>query len=272
MPETGQQPNRSALNIGGVLGGIASLGSTAINAWTQNRNTDKTNQSNRELAEYAYSKDLEMWNKTNEYNLPSSQMARLKEAGLNPNLIYGSGGATTQAAQMPKYNAPTMNYNYKPAVDPLQALGAFQNIALQNAQLDNMKAQRDNVEADTAIKLSEGLYKDVWAKAWTKNRWTDSLQQGKVKPGEIAPLEWVSTKSTWLTDYIEAQMKKMTIGAQVAGDIQPYQADAYRTNLNLKNRQVEQTGLSNIMKRQDIKFYEGTWLGKYILPLLRAFK
>ena len=34
--------------------------------------------------------NIEMWNKQNQYNHPLQQMARLQEAGLNPNLIYGS--------------------------------------------------------------------------------------------------------------------------------------------------------------------------------------
>lgn len=36
-----------------------------------------------------------MWNATNEYNHPAAQMARYREAGLNPNLIYGQSNTTT---------------------------------------------------------------------------------------------------------------------------------------------------------------------------------
>ena len=34
----------------------------------------------------------------NEYNTPANQMKRLQDAGLNPNLIYGSGSANTGIA------------------------------------------------------------------------------------------------------------------------------------------------------------------------------
>lgn len=122
----------------GAIGGAIQAG---INARTQKRNVDMTNEAARKMAEYEYSKNLEMWNKTNEYNLPSSQMARLKQAGLNPNLVYGSGGATTQAAQMPKYNAPTQSFSYTPAVDIPSMIGMFQDIQIKNAQIDNLKAQ-----------------------------------------------------------------------------------------------------------------------------------
>lgn len=35
--------------------------------------------------------NLDLWNKQNEYNTPAAQMARMREAGLNPNLFYGQG-------------------------------------------------------------------------------------------------------------------------------------------------------------------------------------
>lgn len=41
-------------------------------------NTNKTIKAQRELAQYAYTKDLEMWNRANEYNSPIAQMERLK--------------------------------------------------------------------------------------------------------------------------------------------------------------------------------------------------
>ena len=46
----------------------------------------------------AYNKSLEQWNRENEYNKPINQMARLKEAGLNPNLVYGNGAQSVSAS------------------------------------------------------------------------------------------------------------------------------------------------------------------------------
>lgn len=48
--------------------------------------TDATAQ-NKALMEYQ-----------NEYNLPINQISRLEQAGLNPNLIYGNGGASVMSA------------------------------------------------------------------------------------------------------------------------------------------------------------------------------
>lgn len=122
-----------------ILGGLAALGSgiaqSQINAKVARENTDKTIAANREMAQYQYSKDLEMWNKGNMYNAPMAQMERLKKAGLNPNLVYGSGSAAgNSAGQLPKYNAPTASYNYQPPVDIPSMINQFQDFRIKNAQ------------------------------------------------------------------------------------------------------------------------------------------
>lgn len=128
----------------GNIAGLAAIASSLIDARTARQNTDKTNQANRELAEYSYSKDLEMWNKGNAYNDPTAQMARLKKAGLNPNLVYGTGAVGNTAGNLPKYNAPTMSYNYRPAVDPLQVIGAYQDFRLRQAETEKAEAEAKN--------------------------------------------------------------------------------------------------------------------------------
>lgn len=100
------------------------------------------------MAEYAYSKDLEMWNRQNEYNRPEAQMDRLKAAGLNPNLVYGSGSvAGNTSGQMPKYNAPKMEYKYSP-LDVSQMIGAYQDFAIKQAQTDLLRQHVRSAEAD----------------------------------------------------------------------------------------------------------------------------
>lgn len=68
----------------------ASAGGTAVAQ-------GKLNKKNRKWQEkmYAIQKAdaLENWRRQNEYNSPAKQMQRFKEAGLNPNLIYGQGSA-----------------------------------------------------------------------------------------------------------------------------------------------------------------------------------
>lgn len=137
--------------IGQLLNSIGQVWSQRIASKTAERNTDLTNQANRELAEYQYQKNLENWHMQNAYNTPEAQMKRFKDAGLNPNLIYGQGNAGN-ASEIKGYQAPRMEYNYKPSFDPLNVISAFQNFQLQRAQIDNVKA-------DTELKSANAQYR-----------------------------------------------------------------------------------------------------------------
>lgn len=111
----------------GLVNGIVGLGTDYLTSQNQYKNdmksleqqnqynlamADKTFGQNQSLAEQDYQRNLNMWNLQNQYNSPTMQMARLRAAGLNPNLVYGGGnvsGLTTSNApqmQSAQYNAP----------------------------------------------------------------------------------------------------------------------------------------------------------------------
>lgn len=143
----------------GIFGGLAGIGQSMIEAKTARRNTDMTIDANRKMAEYQYSKDLEMWNRANEYNSPSSQMQRYSSAGLNPNLIYGTGSASAgnTATTLPKYQAPTAEYNYKPSVNLGSAISMFQDFAIKQAQVDNLREQNRILTSTADMKYLDSL-------------------------------------------------------------------------------------------------------------------
>jgi len=132
-----------------IIAAAASIAGSVISSRRAKKNTDQTIAANKEQAEYAYSKDLEMWNRNNEFNNPVSQMARLSDAGLNPNLVYGNGAVGNSSGTLPKYNAPTAEYNYKPAIDPQGMLSMYQDFQVRQAQIDNLKAQEQNTRVRT---------------------------------------------------------------------------------------------------------------------------
>lgn len=74
---------------------LASTGADIISGTIQNKkNREFTDQQRK--AQNAF--NLEQWNRANQYSSPKEQMARLAEAGLNPNLVYGSGAGQSQSA------------------------------------------------------------------------------------------------------------------------------------------------------------------------------
>ncbi|AXH78087.1 MAG: DNA pilot protein [Microviridae sp.] len=138
--------------IPNIINAGAQIHATNANARTAKLNTQRTNEANQKMAEYQYSKDLQMWNMQNEYNSPKQQMQRYSQAGLSPNLIYGQGNSGN-ATTLPKYSAPRQDYNYQPR-DYTKVIGQYQDFTMRQAQIDNVKSQIENTKAKT---VNEGL-------------------------------------------------------------------------------------------------------------------
>ncbi len=136
--------------IGTTLGVVGGLLGKIGQRKQQRRNIRDQTAANKELAEYAYGKDLEQWERENLYNAPTQQMARLREAGLNPNLIYGTGSNATQSqATSPKYQ--TVRADFSKRQSPLMALdmlGAYQDFKMKNAQIYNVQQEGKVKEAE----------------------------------------------------------------------------------------------------------------------------
>lgn len=121
-----------------AISGGTSIINNLLGRGQSKRNVDRTIAANRELAEYAYSKDLEMWNRQNMYNAPKAQMGRLRAAGLNPHLVYGSGKvAGNTSGEMPQYNKPTESYAGVLPIQVPNMIREFQDVALKEAKIDN---------------------------------------------------------------------------------------------------------------------------------------
>lgn len=96
---------------------------------------------------------LEDWNRQNEYNSPAAQMARLKAAGLNPNLVYGHG-ADAQSGQMPR----GVNSNsYSPQAPRFDLLGP----AMAHFQIKAMQKEYELKDAQIATAWSDASLRNA---------------------------------------------------------------------------------------------------------------
>lgn len=98
---------------------------------------------NNQLARQWALSDFDM---TNRYNSPVQQMQRLREAGLNPNLVYGSGANMTAAMVRNSNPEPSKsNPLTMPNIPDVLtgALGSIVNLKQANAQIDNVRAATD---------------------------------------------------------------------------------------------------------------------------------
>ena len=143
--------------IGGFASAIGNIGQGRKNrqaAKDMNQaNIDaqlRLNQENRD-----WSKD--MWNMTNAYNSPAQLMARYKEAGLNPHLIYGQ---QPQASQPMSASTSAPHSEALPADTTVNEIGqsmfqATQNYIAQKKQqteTDNLEKARQVMDADILSK------------------------------------------------------------------------------------------------------------------------
>lgn len=174
-----------------------------------------TNEANMQLAEYEYEQsnlladkqnayDLDMWNKTNEYNDPSAQMERFAAAGLNPNLVYGSGTSTTAegvvGSSTGSYNAPSMqsatmqSTKYSP-MDLMSIAGFSTELGQKQQNLENDRIQGEilgqllqrskmdtanhaqllnitNASKDIENRIRSGYYKDIQSQYGSNDRYS----------------------------------------------------------------------------------------------------
>lgn len=95
-----------------------------------------------------------------EYNTPANQMARLKAAGLNPNLVYGNGadaqfkGEVSPSGAAPDYNghAGTDFLNFARMAKEMQQIEA--NTKLLDEQARKAANEADSVEYDNRRKAA----------------------------------------------------------------------------------------------------------------------
>lgn len=147
--------------------GAASLIGGAITNRRNRKAQIEQNYQDREHEKYMYTWQrhdaLADWNRENAYNSPEQQMTRLRQAGLNPHLVYGKGADATGGHI--SNVSPTPSSKMAPMWrDPIpNALTAFQNMAMVTAQTDNLNQQ-------TAIgKQQELLTQAQTAKTITDN-------------------------------------------------------------------------------------------------------
>ncbi|WGL31466.1 DNA pilot protein [Dipodfec virus UOA04_Rod_1087] len=139
---------------GPVFGAIGSiLGANSANK-TNETNLQiarETNQANAELAKYNWQQQVGMWNAQNAYNTPSAQMARYREAGLNPNLVYGQG-TNGNSNSIPTPATPTMQAAH---VDRIPYESLFGSLGNDIMQAYNFNLQREKLEADKDLASSQ---------------------------------------------------------------------------------------------------------------------
>lgn len=153
--------------VSGLFGNKQSSSNIDKQIAAQKEENQKQREWNLRLAEQANKWSIERWNAENEYNDPSNVMKRLRNAGLNPDLMYGGGVGNLQSASSPAVtpadggqpvdmssiaHKPTVNSAIQQSLQ--NALTASQVKAI-NAQANKTNAETVGTESDNIVKAAE---------------------------------------------------------------------------------------------------------------------
>lgn len=171
------------MSVLGTIGSFASAAlpgvSSLIDTLGNMRNTDKTNQTNKDIANQnlqfqnenlQYQKDLQKQIFAREDNAVQRRVDDLVAAGLSPTLAAGSAANAGQAIE-----TQALHNDYSPKTMPtyglssmigagLDALKAVGELNRQKSEIEYLQNQSANVKADTANKLIFGENADQWYK------------------------------------------------------------------------------------------------------------
>lgn len=170
-------------SIGNFLASLVGVGGEYAAQKLAYKGQQEANKTNIMLAREARDYDQMMWNQQNAYNAPTQQMQRLKEAGLNPNLIYGSGATTV--AQSPKASPVPRVGNELAAVanaSIIPALSLYQDWQVKKAQIDNIKAEADAKRQNASLTALRQISQEYTNKKlgiempwWSENALSNSV-------------------------------------------------------------------------------------------------
>lgn len=237
--------------VDSLIGGIAQVGSTIL-----------TNQANKQENEQTRAYNLKMWQMENEYNTPAAQMARYMQAGLNPNLMYGSGSASSGNAGSPSpaspvhYQAPDINLPSVAAV-----LNQFQDY-------QNKEAQRKLIEQQTETEKNKTDITETNANtARFINRY-NFTQAGNTNVSSIGPIQ--PGDPLWL------KQQKLKIAAAESGIGLSNELIGLRHSENEMNKQLKEwnlTAADSAWARVLINLGNKTGLiGKFLSPKAKVLK
>lgn len=195
---------------------------------------------------------LKNWNLQNAYNTPAAQMQRLKEAGLNPNLVYGGGNAATTAQPIQGANAGS----WKPEAPRFEGnpMASYYDTKLQQIQLDNLTKQGQLLEQDKINKETQNL---VGLQNIARSKY-DMQRLQQLTPYQISAMETSIKKGTESINQMvmTGERQNKLAGASLAETAANIALKKAQTNnLNISAGEIRER-INNLKKDGVIKNFE----------------
>lgn len=235
-------------DIGNILSGASSLlglgysifRDTGLSGAEREQNAWNAQQAQKQMnfqaeqAQIARDWQEEQYNK---YNSPSAIVRQYQDAGINPALMFG--GSTPAASQSTSIPSGAMASGSFGAASRINAVDAISRLGLLTAQIENMRADTRNKDADT-----EG--KNI------ANEWNPRLFEQQWRKGEVE------------IDNLNAGLDKIL--ADIANVLQD--TDNKKAQRQLMNLQAVLLGTQNELAKSqkaevDAKTAENVWRNEY---------
>lgn len=234
-----------------AIGAAAGIFSSVHDSNARIRAQESANKMNMQLSREQMKWNEIMWNKTNAYNDPRAQMARLKAAGLNPHLIYGTSpsSAVGTAGDIKGYDKAEVKSTH-------EGYRAFSDIlghTMQSIQASNVIAQNDVLKQEAVAKAYQTLNTavDTDRKAFDLGL-SKELRQTSIQAAKANADKAVANADAARTDAQTQKMLQIPVvkRAQVEVDKALAQLKGERLNNRLKelerdlNEQLKPYGLT----------------------------
>jgi soluble cytochrome b562 len=158
--------------IGGVISGASQGSMNRKNRKFQEHTNIDNRNFQREMTDKERAWNVEDRDFNNAYNTPAQQMQRYKEAGLNPNLIYGQG--TPAISEAPRGTTTHASDQQAPRIDNNFMVPIMQGF-MDMIKTNNLKAQTDLLEKQQQLAQSNINLNEVKTSAeqWQMDRSRD---------------------------------------------------------------------------------------------------
>lgn len=238
----------------GLIAGAGSLVGGIANAFGQS----SANETNIQLARENREWQEMMWNKQNEYNSPAAQIERMREAGLNPALMYSQGNVG---------NAGSPGSIPTPQVQPVTGLGnglagaadSIGDSMIKLEQVKQMRAQSALLAAKATKELNTTMTPEQYQEYLNK-KFQGMLQGNRLTAAKAEGQETYNDYQPLLRDLQldQGQQQLNRVAQDMAVQLLNYRLNKLMTNskIKLNSAQMNVLGKSAQLLEQKYWFLE----------------
>lgn len=195
--------------VAALIGAGANLLGNAINDMRADANTDEAYRRQQNLMRLQQQYAVENYERQVTYNHPLAQMQRLREAGLNPNLIYNGGSVGVQAPQISSPTAPSAPVVPSVASDYGRVFSDA--IAAAAAMAQAKKADSETIAQDIENRYASMTMDERINAVGLQNNWTRKQIDNVAEQTSLYQQQFASITADLNLKQLDSEDKKMRL-------------------------------------------------------------